>query len=70
VNRSIRRSYSFSQRDIREVLIWWMKEKDLQRPQYVGDTDDTCWSMTPDGGVRVEWTADDQVDLETGKPTP
>ena len=36
----------------------------------VGDTDMTCWSITDDGGVRVEWVDDDQVELETGKPAP
>jgi len=70
MNRSIRRSYAFTQREVREILIDGMKQKDLQRPQYVGDTDDTFWSMTDDGGVRVEWLADDQIDLETGQPVP
>lgn len=68
MNRCIKRDYSFSQREVREILLWWMKQKDLQRPQYVGDTDCTCWSATDDGGTRVEWTDDDQIDLETGQP--
>lgn len=70
MNRSIKRDYSFTQREVREILLWWMQSKDLQRPKYIGDTDTTCWSMTDDGGVRVEWTDDDQVDLETGKSVP
>lgn len=70
MNRSIRRNYAFTQREVREILLWWMKQKDLQRPQYLGDTDDTFWSTTEDGGVRVEWLADDQIDLETGQPVP
>jgi hypothetical protein len=70
MNRCIKRSYAFTRQEVREVLVWWMKAKDLQAPQYIGDTDTTCWSMTDDGGVLVEWSADDQVDLESGKPVP
>lgn len=69
MNRSIRRKYGFTQPEIREILLWWMKQKDLQRPQYVGDTGTTCWSTTSDDGILVEWVDDDQIDLDTGKPS-
>jgi hypothetical protein len=68
MNRSIKRRYAFSQPEVREILLWWMQQKDLQRPQYTGDTDSTAWSVTDDGGIGVEWIDDDQIELDTGKP--
>lgn len=67
MNRCIRRHYTFSDRDVREILIEWMKGKDLPRPSYVGDTDTTKWTTLADG-ILVEWTEDDQVDVPSGKP--
>lgn len=64
MNRSIRRNYSFDRNEVREILLWWMKQKDLPRPIYIDDTDTTSWSASKDGGIKVDWVDDDQVELQ------
>ncbi len=49
VVRKIDRTYTFSERDVREALIAAMKKKDLQAPQYVGNTPSTTWTTASDG---------------------
>jgi DNA-binding beta-propeller fold protein YncE len=62
MTRTITRSYAFSQSDVREALIAWMKSKDLQAPMYVGDTPSgTTWTVTEDGGHTVTWIDEDEV---------
>ena len=60
MERRIDRSYAFSDREIREALVAWLKSKDLQAPQYVGDTPDTKWIKEP-AGIRVEWSEKDEL---------
>lgn len=62
MTRTITRSYDFDVRDVREALIAWLRSKDMQAPKYVGNTDDTKWTVGTDGSQRVEWTEQDKVD--------
>lgn len=61
MNRSIRREYVFSQREVHEALIAWMKSKDLQAPDYVGNTPCTSW-IREDESLRVVWIVEDKLD--------
>ncbi len=60
MERRIVRSYSFTDRDVREALIAWLKAKDMPAPIYVGDADTTKWKTEP-AGISVEWTEQDEI---------
>jgi hypothetical protein len=62
MKRSITRSYIFSEGDVREALLAWLRAKDLPTPKYIGNTPDTDWAVYDDGGIRVEWTEEDEVE--------
>jgi len=51
----ITRRYSFTQRDVYEALVAWLKSQDIQQPIYVGDAETTRWFWNADG-IKVEWT--------------
>ncbi|WP_398480911.1 hypothetical protein [Tardiphaga sp.] len=61
MNRKIVRTYKFSDREVNEALIAMLKARDIQAPQYVGETPCTTWIKEPDG-IRVEWS--DETDLD------
>ena len=60
--RKLVRTYSFSDREIREALIQALNRKDRPAPQYVGDTP-TCKWIKEEAGLTVEWTDEDEIDL-------
>ena len=60
--RKIERSYAFSDREIREALLGWLRAKNIPSPTYVGDTPDCKW-IKEEGGLRVEWTEEDEIEL-------
>lgn len=67
MNRCIQRRYEFTNREVREILIGWMKQNDLPCPAYIGDAETTKWTVAPDG-IIVEWSDADQVGVPDGKP--
>lgn len=62
MNRQTIRTYQFSKNEVHEALLQWMRERDLPVPMYVGNAGTTKWTHD-DGGVRVEWTEDDKVEI-------
>lgn len=62
--RKIERSYAFSDREIREALLAWLKVKDIPAPQYIGDTPNCKW-IKEDAGLRVEWTEEGEIEMGT-----
>lgn len=54
------RTCSFSDREVNEALIAWLKSKDRPAPGYVGDTPTTKW-IKESHGITVEW----KEELET-----
>lgn len=67
---TIDRTYTFAQQDVREILIGWLKSKDLPAPEYIGDTLTTAWSASLDGGITVKWAQEGDVMVPDGKPMP
>lgn len=64
MHRKIDRSYTLHRTEVREAILAWLKAKDLQRPDYIGDTPTCRWIDLPaDGGVRIEWTEEGSVDV-------
>lgn len=49
------RTYEFTDREIREILVEWMHSKGMHQPSYVGDTPCTKWTKS-DSGMTVTWT--------------
>lgn len=62
MNRQINRSYFFTDRDVNEALIHWIKTRDLPQPEYIGNAGKTKWTKES-GGVRVEWSEEDEVEV-------
>lgn len=60
MTRTIQRTYTFSQDDVRNALCEFLRKRDIQSPQYVGNTPCTKWTRGLDGSVTVEWTVDDE----------
>lgn len=60
MERKIVRTYAFSDREVNEALIAFLKAKDMQAPSYVADTPTTKWIKEP-MGIRVEWTDEDEM---------
>jgi hypothetical protein len=60
MERKIVRTYAFSDQEVNEALIAWLKSKDIQAPSYVGNTPCTKWIKEPKG-IRVEWTDADEM---------
>lgn len=63
MNCSLHRTYSFTSREVAEILISHLKAKDIPAPAYVGNTDTCTWEINDDGSVRVEWSENDDIDL-------
>lgn len=61
IERNVVRTYALPIREVREAIIAYLKAKNMPTPSYVGDTSDTKWSATQDGGIRVEWTEKDEM---------
>jgi len=59
--RRIDRSYTFTEREVAEALIAWLKSKDMPAPQYVADTPCTKWRRLDGGGLSVEWTDESEM---------
>lgn len=61
IERNVVRTYSIPIREVREAVIQYLKAKNMPTPIYVGDTPDTKWSSTLDGGLQVQWTEKDEM---------
>jgi hypothetical protein len=59
MTRTIQRTYKFSQEDVRNALCEFLRKRDIQSPQYIGNTPCTKWSINSDGSQTVEWTVED-----------
>lgn len=62
MERKVVRTYAFPDRDVREILVAYLKSKDMPAPSYVGDTPTCKWTKDPEG-VRVEWTEEGELSL-------
>lgn len=63
MTRTIERTYTFSQREVREAILAALKAKDIPCPQYVGNTDTCTWRDLEDGSVVVAWTDTGEIEL-------
>lgn len=60
MTRTIKRTYKFSQDDVRNALCEFLRKRDIQSPQYIGDTPCTKWTTDDDGSQTVTWTVEDE----------
>lgn len=59
MERKIDRSYAFSEREIREALLAWLKAKDLPAPAGAYENQVT-WTQEP-RGLRLAWSEQDEM---------
>ncbi len=62
MTRTITRSYTFTERDVREALCAWLRSKDVPSSKYLATADTTQWTPTTDGVQHVEWVETDEID--------
>jgi hypothetical protein len=62
VNRKIVRKYDIDGQDVREAILMWLRSKDMQVPQYIGNTPSCKYTHTDNGAVTIEWTEEGPVE--------
>jgi hypothetical protein len=60
MTRKIERTYTLTERDVREAILAWLKSKDLPAPDYVGNTDTVEWA-TDNGNTVLRWFEQDEI---------
>ncbi|WP_170145737.1 hypothetical protein [Rhodoplanes elegans] len=53
MERQITRRYAFAKKDLKEMILEWLRDKDLPVPANV---DDATWDMDGET-IALEWTA-------------
>lgn len=59
MTRTIERTYTLTEHEIRECILYWLKSNDIVRPDYVADTDTVTWQGP--GGATVRWIETDNL---------
>lgn len=63
MNRKIVRKYEIDGQDVREAILMWLRGKDMQAPQYIGNVAGQCnYTHADNGSVVIEWTEEGPVE--------
>ena len=64
MNRRIIRTYTWTKNEVAEALCAQLRERDIPAPVYVGNAGTTKWTPMADGSITVEWTDEDEAELQ------